>query len=540
MAAGRRRVRVLRAAERATRVPGLIAQSYATNRTSSRQQPEVVDQIPVPRRRRRRSGSLGYTPSGSVFLSPKFRRRRRGRATAAAASPAAAPAPRPVARRRRTSHAPRVVAALGGGAYYVAPGRCSSPTIAATAVVRRSWTPGSRATTRRCTRQLDASSRTAYPRISFDARYRHAPIRAARATQRRRREALRRRKDGTVTVPGDRAHDATSGRCAARSATRSTRSGKARGSPGHPSLRLPGLRTGEAVRRMSGPAPTRGLIYDASGRLLDSDPTGASIAGTPAIAGKARPGLQRIYDDAARPATRARRCSSATAWSAKVPRARRPLRPHDDPARAAAHRAERAGRQGSAASRSSARATARVLALAGLAVSAPQPPGSTFKIVTVAAALAHHVATPSSQLPGAHVRGAVGRDACATRAASRAAAASRTSFAESCNSVFAPLGARLGAKKLVAAAEAFGFNQRPRRPRGQGEHDPQATRPQGRAWRSARARSARTRDLATPLGMAVGRRDDRQRRRARPPAASPARSSATAPSAARWPARCAT
>jgi hypothetical protein len=35
------------------------------------------------------------------------------------------------------------------------------------------------------------------------------------------------------------------------------------------------------------------------------------------------------------------------------------------------------------------------------------------------------------------------------------------SFAESCNSVFAPLGAKLGAAKLVATAERFGFNRAP-------------------------------------------------------------------------------
>ena len=35
----------------------------------------------------------------------------------------------------------------------------------------------------------------------------------------------------------------------------------------------------------------------------------------------------------------------------------------------------------------------------------------------------------------------------------------RLSFAHSCNSVFAPLGARLGAARLVETAETFGFNQ---------------------------------------------------------------------------------
>jgi cell division protein FtsI/penicillin-binding protein 2 len=36
-----------------------------------------------------------------------------------------------------------------------------------------------------------------------------------------------------------------------------------------------------------------------------------------------------------------------------------------------------------------------------------------------------------------------------------------SSFAQSCNSVFAPLGAKLGARRLVATAERFGFNQDP-------------------------------------------------------------------------------
>jgi penicillin-binding protein A len=40
-----------------------------------------------------------------------------------------------------------------------------------------------------------------------------------------------------------------------------------------------------------------------------------------------------------------------------------------------------------------------VQALAGLAVSAPQPPGSTFKIITTAAALDHKVATPDTTFP---------------------------------------------------------------------------------------------------------------------------------------------
>jgi cell division protein FtsI/penicillin-binding protein 2 len=38
------------------------------------------------------------------------------------------------------------------------------------------------------------------------------------------------------------------------------------------------------------------------------------------------------------------------------------------------------------------------------------------------------------------------------------------SFAQSCNSVFAPLGAKVGARRLVAAAERYGFNSPPKIP----------------------------------------------------------------------------
>ncbi|HWT24320.1 MAG TPA: penicillin-binding transpeptidase domain-containing protein, partial [Solirubrobacteraceae bacterium] len=101
-----------------------------------------------------------------------------------------------------------------------------------------------------------------------------------------------------------------------------------------------------------------------------------------------------------------------------------------------------------------------VLALAGVAYSAPQPPGSVFKIVTLAAALEAGIASPSSRYPvetaavleGVELENANG-EACG--------GSLREAFAHSCNSVFAPLGAELGAGRLVAAAERFGFNRDP-------------------------------------------------------------------------------
>ena len=104
--------------------------------------------------------------------------------------------------------------------------------------------------------------------------------------------------------------------------------------------------------------------------------------------------------------------------------------------------------------------TGEVLALAGIAVSAPQPPGSTFKIVTLAGVLDNKVAKRDSSYPyetfatleGVELDNANGESCGGTL---------RISFAHSCNSVFAPLGAKLGAQKLVETAQKFGFNQDP-------------------------------------------------------------------------------
>jgi penicillin-binding protein A len=104
--------------------------------------------------------------------------------------------------------------------------------------------------------------------------------------------------------------------------------------------------------------------------------------------------------------------------------------------------------------------TGELRALAGVAYSAPQPPGSTFKLVTTTAALEAHLVKPSTQFPvetkavidGVDLENANGESCGGTFQAS---------FAKSCNSVFAPLGVKVGAKRLVAAAERYGFNDPP-------------------------------------------------------------------------------
>src|SRR4051794_21530920 len=102
----------------------------------------------------------------------------------------------------------------------------------------------------------------------------------------------------------------------------------------------------------------------------------------------------------------------------------------------------------------------KVRALAGIAFSAPQPPGSTFKMITLTAALEAGVAKPSTNFPvetkaiidGVGLENANG-ESCGGNLVH--------SFAQSCNSVFAPLGVKLGARRLVDAAQRFGFNEPP-------------------------------------------------------------------------------
>jgi penicillin-binding protein A len=104
--------------------------------------------------------------------------------------------------------------------------------------------------------------------------------------------------------------------------------------------------------------------------------------------------------------------------------------------------------------------TGQILAVAGIALNSVQPPGSTFKMITLTGALAAHVATPKTTYPyatyatldGVKLSNANGEECGGTLA---------LAFAVSCNSVFAPLGVKLGAPRLVAMAERFGFNHDP-------------------------------------------------------------------------------
>jgi hypothetical protein len=101
-----------------------------------------------------------------------------------------------------------------------------------------------------------------------------------------------------------------------------------------------------------------------------------------------------------------------------------------------------------------------ILAAAGIPLSGLQPPGSTFKIITVTAGLEadktsldkEYPVQTSATLEGVELDNNDG-EYCGGSLVE--------SFAHSCNSVFAPLGADVGAEKLVQTARRFGFDQDP-------------------------------------------------------------------------------
>jgi cell division protein FtsI/penicillin-binding protein 2 len=104
--------------------------------------------------------------------------------------------------------------------------------------------------------------------------------------------------------------------------------------------------------------------------------------------------------------------------------------------------------------------TGDVRALAGQAFSAPQPPGSTFKIITSVAALEKHLVKLSDEFEitnGINVGGRFIENANGEYCGGTF----REAFAESCNADFLPLGPQIGNQKMVETAEAFGFNSPP-------------------------------------------------------------------------------
>jgi peptidoglycan glycosyltransferase len=146
-------------------------------------------------------------------------------------------------------------------------------------------------------------------------------------------------------------------------------------------------------------------------------------------------------------------------------------------------------------------ASGEVLAVAGLGLDGLQPPGSTFKMVTTSGVLAAKIATRHTVFPyatyatldGVKLNNANGEECGGTL---------ELAFAVSCNSVFSPLGVKLGATRLVAMAERFGFNHEPGIPGAAESTLPPASQIQGELDVGSTA-IGQGEVLATPLQMAT-------------------------------------
>jgi beta-lactamase class D len=339
---------------------------------------------------------------------------------------------------------------------------------------------------------LTPSARAAYPEARFSAAYRSAD--RAAGVRWVRVGKLGADHDGEIAAPVW-VGTAEFGTLRGTIVLPVSGSGNRVGVVWDPSLRLPGLRPHEQVHTRSGPRPRRAAILAADGTPLAATAVGASIAGQIAP----RPtGLEAIFNRrlSGRPAAELLFGARVIAHAPMVPGRSLPttIRPRLMTAAAAA-----LGQQlgGVAVIRPQ---DGAVQALAGLAVSAPQPPGSTFKIITASAALQNGIATPSSTYPirtsatlsGVELRNA-GGEACG--------GSLTEAFTVSCNSVFAPLGAKLGARRLVEMARAFGFDQQPNIPAAK----PSTISPPSQLRDDLAVGAAaigQDRDLATPLQMA--------------------------------------
>lgn len=247
-----------------------------------------------------------------------------------------------------------------------------------------------------------------------------------------------------------------------------------------PSLLFPGLHAGERLRRVVALAP-RGTLLASDGTPLAQGPGRSSpipdvagqIVGTlgpipsdeaklyategyPATAQVGLDGLERVFEARLVGTPGGRLLAGHRALATATPRQAPPVTTTISPTLERAAVSAMGGQYAGITVMNP--RTGALLALAGIAFSALQPPGSTMKIITATGALEAGITTLSTTYPiqtsatinGFTLQNANGESCGGTLL---------NAFAVSCNSVFAPLGVKLGATRLVNIAERFGFNQ---------------------------------------------------------------------------------
>ncbi len=249
-----------------------------------------------------------------------------------------------------------------------------------------------------------------------------------------------------------------------------------------PRLAFPGLRRGERLRRRA-VLPPRAALLARDGTVLVAGADRVSPSGLPAppyvgtlgdpgpaeaarayAAGVPRGtpmgvgGLERWLEPRLRGRPGGELRAGRRVLARSSPRRAPDVRTSIDPDVQQATELALAGRLGGVVALRP--ATGEVLGLTGLATTGAQPPGSTFKVVTLVGALEAGIVSPRDRFP---VQTEAILEGVALENANDEACGGtlRQAFAHSCNSVFAPLGAELGARRLVEAAERFGFNGPP-------------------------------------------------------------------------------
>jgi len=251
-----------------------------------------------------------------------------------------------------------------------------------------------------------------------------------------------------------------------------------------PRLVFPELRAGERLTRVSAP-PVRATLRSDDGKVLAEGPADARTSPllgiADSIAGRMEPqeaveprralyasgfpadwpvgqsGLEEAFEERLRGRPGGELLAGSRILARAGPRAAKAIRTTIHTGLQEAAVVGLAGRLGGVAALDA--RNGEIRALAGIAFSAPQPPGSTFKLVTTAAALERGLVKPTTEFPveshaiidGVELENANGEFCGGTF---------RNSFAHSCNSVFAPLGLKVGARALVEMAERFGWNAR--------------------------------------------------------------------------------
>jgi penicillin-binding protein A len=272
-----------------------------------------------------------------------------------------------------------------------------------------------------------------------------------------------------------------------------------------PALVFPGLRPGESLTRRTELPPRAALLARdgsvlAEGAALQAgardSPLGAAAEGVVGEVGEAPPararelegdgvppdaivgvsGLELAFDARLRGTPGGELLAGGRVLAGAVSRAGAAVRTSISPSVQRAAVAALGGQLGGIVAMDP--ASGQVLAVAGIGDDDLQPPGSTFKMVTLTAVLEAKVARAGSVFPyatsttldGVKLENANG-ESCGGSLA--------LAFAVSCNSVFAPLGVKVGAQRLVDTAERFGFNHPPGLPGAAESTLPPATQIEG-------------------------------------------------------------